>query len=1191
MKLRLILKQSWKDYKNKSILYFVFVMFLTIILGLIIGILAFISYAQLNYDQAHQTKYAGQVYIRNNIASERNKDEILEQRAIVDKDGKLKQYIIDNLNPKTVKKINNYFSSADIEIIVNDYIDILGKFFNGNIKTLKNTSKEVISTLSDQYNTNSNLIVDINKDLYWNLPAVSSELMLIYFYDTLKADHQLWFNPIFSDFKDKFNNYLVAYLAPTYRDNVKSDEEYNKHREFHESSASNFHIYEEKKTAEFSEEDQQMIYAGQYLYATPKYLTINNLKVGEKIEVFYNDKSYSMLIKGTMITPYTTAMNYNQGLFTISAKGFAYLSENKKTYDENDLRLNNQRLLFTEEGNNWAKTGHIINEEINKHFKYSKAYGNNNQLLPDRLEVIWSPSFLEDVYWNTYKLLAKILGLVIIGLLILIFIVFYFMCENFLRQQKESFYNLKAMGVNNFVLTLLSSFSAIIPIFISLILSLFVAVPISRMLATSVSTAYSFDWPPILFTWKLLIYIFLIILCIFTIFMFNNFIVLNGKKSKIDKFKESKKPSKFIMMNKKMLTPLPSRTRIGLSFALTNVAKNIYCLIILSLVFTVILFTFQFNVSVNNSANSMISFANPDISIKYQSSSWDLKTIYDEEGNVQEYQHAYDQINKYDDLNKLFVVDNLDKFIDMAIYTSLNANIIETSKNNISNYMISGDYIYKLATSITSEAELKEIINKNVIPRIDNLVIKDVAKKWLTNSDNQTLMWNYYKLFQDKIKSMKASLHQLDIDEKSIFPINVLFGKTVIIPGEKNYWSSGVSFSSISTNNDLANATSVSASRKQHQNSFGSNKLNNFYSESTITKIKLVNGNEVSGLKIQVAQPLANRYRLRVGDTMFMSVNSLKTNEIADVKIPIVISGFMSNDLVTQNVYFEKTDYFRVLKETLKNKILHFNTTNVKEETKNPLSLGPAWTSYIKFLDDTIEKSDTLGSNDNLVLNNSQFSKEDIPVNLRYLTLPKVSNDLVLNKISESQSIKSVENERTDILSYWDNIDGPNDFWKSKNGKYINSLSNDLYNYRLIKEAILLKAAPFQNIMRTLDQALVGIVLSISLVIITLILFENKNTIILFKSLGYKTREINKYLITGYVLSGIVALIFALVANNFMISYLSQTIYDAVGISLVYVLSSSYILYGVILTASFILLILGSIKIYTRRQNPKEVIK
>lgn len=215
---------------------------------------------------------------------------------------------------------------------------------------------------------------------------------------------------------------------------------------------------------------------------------------------------------------------------------------------------------------------------------------------------------------------------------------------------------------------------------------------------------------------------------------------------------------------------------------------------------------------------------------------------------------------------------------------------------------------------------LKTIIKKFVIPSIKeneelNENIKKTAITWLEDEQKQTLIWNYYKIFQDKIKSMKLDLDKLGINETSNFPVNIFFGKTVIIPGEKSYWSSGVTFSSLLNGDVLAEATSMSASRNQSQDSFGiANRVNDFYSQSSITKIKMPNDWEASALKIQIAQPLANRYRLRIGDTMFMSVNSLKTNEIADIRIHVVISGFMPNDLVTQNVYFEKLIILRFLK-------------------------------------------------------------------------------------------------------------------------------------------------------------------------------------------------------------------------------------------------------------------------------------
>ncbi|ATZ21276.1 ABC transporter permease [Mesoplasma tabanidae] len=1206
MKLRLILKQSWKDYKNKSILYFVFIIFLTIILGVVIGILSFISYSRLNISDAHATRYAGQIYLNNGVVSEKY-DGIkpLEKRAVYDKNGKLKEYIINNIQEETKNDLK-----SDINSIVNIYIDFLGQYFNGDLKEFKNNTNQSLNQeeleakmniiLNGYKNINIdnkdliNFCIQINKDLYKNLPLVSSQLMLIYFYDNFKNDFDLWSHPIKWDIKDDNNNYITTSLAPSYIDNYETFEKFNEHPEFHSNKASNFKIYNEIKTESLSPEEKKMVYEGKFIYVNPRYLEVNNYELGDKINIFIDDISYSMLIKGTIMTPLTTTMNSNQGRFVISPEAYYNLFGKKGLNYENkkDLRLDNQRILFTQKYNSTKKSNLEIINRMNEDFQFSAEYDNEGLLLQNKLNTIWTDSLKDDTYFITINLLNKIMYVIIFGLLVIIFVVFYFMCENFLRLQRDDFYNLKAMGNNNFVLTLLASFSAVIPIAVSLIFSLFISVPISNMFANSVSSSYSFTWPPILFTWNLVIYVIAIISIIFSIFMFNNFIVLSGKKSKISKFKETKKPSKFIINTKKMLTPLPSRTRIGFSFALSNIAKNIYCLIILSLAFTVILFTFQFNVSVNNSASSMISFAYPDISIKYQSNYWDFQSIYEKETDsndvIKKYKYSSEQINSYEELEKYIKVTNSESFIEMLVDTSFDIqsfNNYNKEKNDISNYIITGDFIFWLANSIPNQESLSLIINNLVIPKIlANTAISETDKEkainWLKDQNNQDLIWEYYKLFKDKVNSMKSDLDKLELNETSKFPVNVLFGKTVVIPSKKSYWSSGVSFSNISDGNEWGSATSVSASRRQKQDSFGTETelFSSSEYKSTITKVKMENGVDAPALKVEVAKPLADRYRMRVGDSMLMSVNSLKTNEISEVRIPISIAAIKTNDLLTQNIYFEKTDYFEVLKETIQNRAV-------------PLKdFDPAWTSYMKLIDEIIEKSNSVYNNESFILNNAQFSTEDIPVNLKYLTLPKISNLVVKDNLLPVKT--DLENEnRTDLLSYWDKIESPSEFWNSKNGKYINSLSSDLWNYRLIKEAILLKAKPFQNIMRILDQVLVGMVLAISLVLISLILLENKNTIVLFKSLGYKTREINKYLVTGYLLAATWAIIIALILNKYIIAYLSPIVYQSVGISLIYVLSYSYILYGVILTTTFIFLILSSIKIYTKRQNPKDVIK
>ncbi|AVN60752.1 ABC transporter permease [Mesoplasma florum] len=1186
MKLRLILKQSWKDYKNKSILYFVFIIFLTIILGVIIGILSFTTFAELNMKEAHLSRYGGQIYVKNNLISKNylENNNHLTNRSIVDAEGKLNEYIYKNLEVTTKKTLGEEY-----EEIINSYIDILGQYFQGNIKTFKYSAsgakEDGLKKLGiSKYDLN--IIDQINEDLYKNLPLISGELFMLYIYDNLKDKYSFWSHPIEWHLKDQLNNDLTLSLNPNYRDNFVNEEEFNKYSDFTENEASNFKIYNEKPTSEFSLEDREKIYNGQFVYVTPRYLELNNFKIGDTISIFYEEKMYPFLIKGTIITPYLTAMNYDQGKMTTGVQGYYYLKgKNKKLSNgEKDLRLDSQRLSYSILNKDIYDVNAYINNFMNDGFNYSDELDQNGNLKANYLSTLWDEPYKTDIYSVTYKVLSMILLVVIIGLLSVVFIVFYFMCENFSKLNKETFYNLKASGCGNLTLTLISTISAVIPILLSFVLSLFIAVPISQMFSFSVATSYSFVWPRIMITWNLIIYTLLVVVGIFGIFLINNYIVISGKKSKINRFKETKKPSKFIISVKKLITPLPSKTRIGLTFALSNIAKNIYCFIILSLVFSVILFTFQFNTSVNNSANSMVSFAYPDVSIKYQSNSWDFKTNYSKEnGEIKvTYDFSTGQITDYKDLDKLIKVFDYDSLVGMIINTSFYPELGLT-QNDVSNYMITGDFIWNFASSIHSQNELQEnILNPLKLaiywnPSID-ASIKDKSIEWLSDSNNENIIWEYYKIFQDRVISLKTDLDSLNIEEEDTFPINLLFGKTVIIPGTKNYWSSGIKFSNISDGNTWGYATSVAASKKQIQNNIQIGMYDSTNSlGDTITTVTMANGAQAAALKVDVAKPLADKYGMKPGHTMLMSVESLKTDEISEVRIPIYISGIRKDDLITNNVYFEKTDYFKVLNETIKNRAEVFdNPTNF--QTKNS-----EWESYENLIEEIIEKSESNNPIENQILNNSQFSKEDIPVNLRYLTLPKISNKVLVKSNSESS--------RTDLLSYWDDIDSSSQFWNSKNGKYLNSLSQDVWNYRLIKEAILAKAAPFQNIMRTLDQALVGMVLSISLVLISLILFENKNTIILFKSLGYKTREINKYLVTGYLIAAIGALIVALVINNFTIGYLSPIIYETAGISLIYVLSFSYVLYGIILSSTFILLILTSIKIYTKRQNPKEIIK
>ncbi|ASZ08830.1 ABC transporter permease [Mesoplasma chauliocola] len=1185
MRLRLIIKQSWKDYKNKGILYLVFILFLTIVLGVILGIISFLTYAEFNLNQAYQTRYAGQIYVSNNLASQEKYksdpselDPELEFGSIIDKNGKLREYILSNIYEET----KNEITFDKLEYTINSYIDFLGKYAKGNIENFSNwIDEEKINEYHGYKIEDIRIFKKINDDLDKNLSYISGELMLLYYYDTL-TDFDFWAYPNRWGLTDEFKNSIIVTLSPSYENNFKTLEEYEEHPEFHRSSANDFVVYEDRDTKSFSSKDQEKIYKGEFVYVTPKYLEVNNLSIGDKVNYIYNDSYFEMIIKGTMITPHSTTMNDNQGNVLFDYRGY------QKAFDSK--RLNNQKLLVLEQNNSVSYTYEKLSKSLNENF-VMKGYGIEPQTKYEQIYLIWDNSFQDNVFTITLFLLNKILTIVIIGLILVVFIVFYFMSENFLRLQRQTFYNLKAMGCNNFSLTLISSISAILPIIISFILSFFIVIPMSNMLSTAVKTAFSFYWPTIMITWKFVMFSFLILFMIFSIFLFNNFIVLSGRKSKINKFKESKKPSAPIIYIKKFMLPLPSRTRIGLSFALLNIAKNIYCFIILMLAFSVILFTFQFNVSVKNSANSMVEFAYPDVSIKYQSKWWDLQENKDEKTQTITYSSSNDQILGYDKMEDFIKIRTSDDFINMLVFTTLNIDVPHsltgTSTNDLGNYILTGDYIWDLANSANSEESFNLIldvvilkVNKLHDDKIISEKNKNEAVNWINS--NREKIWKYYKIFQDYIFTMKVNMTNLGLNETSQLPINLLFGKTFIQPDKKSYWSSGVSFSSIADGSFRGQATAVSASRNQNQKSFG--KTSELYKQSTITEITMNNKTNAKALNVEISRPLFDRMGFSVGDTMLMSVDSLKTDYFEDIRIPIRISGIQKNDLLTPNVYFEKTDYFEVLKYTLLNRAVAFDNQSAYSTILDDNQIISAeWNSYLEFIDDTIKKSGSINHEDTLVLNNAQFSTDDLPVNLRFLTIPRLTNTT-----AKSESSENVDLERTDLLSY---IDGDIDsFWSSKNGIYLNSISNDIWNYRLIRDAILKKAEPFQKVMRAIDQALVGMVIAISLVLISLILMENKNTIILFKSLGYRPREINKYLVTGYFISAFMAIMGAIVINKFLIEKLSPLINESAGISLVYVLSYSYILYAIILFIGFVFLVWGSIKIYTRRQKAKEII-
>ncbi|MBY7704383.1 hypothetical protein JIY74_29560 [Vibrio harveyi] len=109
---------------------------------------------------------------------------------------------------------------------------------------------------------------------------------------------------------------------------------------------------------------------------------------------------------------------------------------------------------------------------------------------------------------------------------------------------------------------------------------------------------------------------------------------------------------------------------------------------------------------------------------------------------------------------------------------------------------------------------------------------------------------------------------------------------------------------------------------------------------------------------------------------------------------------------------------------------------------------------------------------------------------------------------------------------------------------------NNSFNFNKFAEIVQKQLNPLTEAIQKVLYYLVVVSISISMILIILILYENRRTIVLFKAMGYKLKEINQYLIFGYVVAATLAVGFAILIVNRIILMLGSQFTDTFNLTL-----------------------------------------
>ncbi|AVP49602.1 FtsX-like permease family protein [Williamsoniiplasma luminosum] len=285
-------------------------------------------------------------------------------------------------------------------------------------------------------------------------------------------------------------------------------------------------------------------------------------------------------------------------------------------------------------------------------------------------------------------------------------------------------------------------------------------------------------------------------------------------------------------------------------------------------------------------------------------------------------------------------------------------------------------------------------------------------------------------------------------------------------------------------------------------------------------------------INANVSNTYAKRTKLNIGDEFVINTNNLGP-------ITLRLNKIMHNDTIFDSyIYVPQLSLFEYLAKT---------------NSDNP----PLQEFYEKIVLDIKKQK---------YVSNSYFSTQMLPMQLEYFTLP------VLNKTGVDAG--------SSIFDYYK---------KNLFEDYLNSINQGIMIFNLETRRLDTLMTSLTGTMRISIIASISIAMMVSIILTILILLENKKTILMFKTIGYKKREINLYLISGYLVSitlGVfTAILLAWITLEKVVAEIMKTLWFDIPLNFGWGLGFIGIVIASILL--FFILINSAISYFTKIQQPK----
>ncbi|WP_162685088.1 ABC transporter permease [Spiroplasma sp. BIUS-1] len=517
----------------------------------------------------------------------------------------IKKFILDNIKLKNID-----------DTLLNDFIEEVGKV-RGDVNQIKNQNpyKDIIDAIKKSDSLNLK---------YYNFNLLNAFIVKTLYQD-LENDVEIFPVKATDEIYDEINyqNYEF-YVAPYYKQNSEKYLQYNQNDEFY--------IFDQISEKEVQKLDNN------YIFLTPAALKKHNKKIGEEF-IFYNGfKKYSTTIAGTAITKTTIPKKVDSDYIYAP---YDYLLENDFMSSYNyGVYLHNYGRDFNESSiffNKWLNR-YIYNDDLD-------LYQGNYVKDPSK-----SPYYT--IYKNP-KFIFNLLVIFIVTIVISLVVITYGWIAIFsINKQKSLLWTLKANGSSNTQLGFGQIIGDLLPQLFSVLLSVPVSFLIYKIFLYVVNDQYNFDISNSYINIKAVIVCLSILIVIFSIYFFINFLIIkkeitiHNKKIHISKgFVFLKKLSK----NKK--------AKLNLAIYYPNFSKSIITSFMLLFVYAITSFGFIFEYSLKESVREFEKYMLPYKSYSEQIIPQDTK----EPKSKDEYTNLnIEQLKKYKETQE---IDYLKEFI------------------------------------------------------------------------------------------------------------------------------------------------------------------------------------------------------------------------------------------------------------------------------------------------------------------------------------------------------------------------------------------------------------------------------------------------------------------------------------------------------------------------------------------------